>query len=180
MLMDRERSALLIVDLQPRLLPAIDAGEEVVAHAIWLAQVAARLEVPAVISEQYPQGLGHTDARVREAAPGARVVEKIHFSCADGGCLVGTAVEAAPQVVICGTECHVCVLQTALGLRALGKEVFLVAEACGSRRPQDKALALARMAGEGVRVVSREMVAFEWLGQAATDEFRDVSKRFLR
>ena len=180
MLMDRARSALLIVDLQGRLLPAIHEGEEVVSQAVWLAAVAARLGVPTVISEQYPQGLGHTDARVLEAAPGAQVVEKIHFSCAAGDCLAGSAIETSSQVVVCGTEAHVCVLQTVLGLRAQGRAVFLVAEACGTRRPADKALALARMAGVGVHIVSREMVAFEWLGRAATEEFRDISKRFIR
>lgn len=180
MLISREHSALLIVDLQPRLLPAIHEGEAVVVEAIWLARLAGRLAVPTVISEQYPRGLGHTDPRVIAAAPGARVVEKVHFSCADGGCLEGSAVDAAAHVVLCGTESHVCVLQTAVGLRRRGKQVFLVAEACGSRRPTDKALALARMAGEGVVVVSREMVAFEWLGQAATEEFREISREFLR
>ncbi|MCB1916183.1 MAG: isochorismatase family protein [Rhodocyclaceae bacterium] len=180
MLMQRKGAALLIVDLQQRLLPAIDDGEAVIGHAVWLAEVAARLGVPTVVSEQYPQGLGHSDPRVLEAAAGAAVVEKLSFSCAADGCLAGTPIDAASQVVVCGTESHVCVLQTAIGLRAAGKAVFLVAEACGSRRPSDKALALARMAAAGIAVVSREMVAFEWLARAGSDEFREISKRYLR
>ena len=180
MLIDRSQSALLIVDLQARLLPAIDHGDEVIEHALWMARVAARLKVPTVVTEQYPEGLGHSDARVLYAATGAQVVEKLHFSCAAGGCLDGTAIDSAKQVVILGTEAHVCVLQTALGLLGQGKEVFLVAEASGSRRASDKALALQRLTADGVRVVSREMVAFEWLGKAGNDEFREISKRFLR
>lgn len=180
MLIDRNQSSLLVVDLQGRLLPAIHEGEEVIAQAVWLARVAARLAVPTVVSEQYPRGLGHTDPRVLEAAPGARVVEKIHFSCAADGCLTDSAVDARPQVVVCGTEAHVCVLQTVLGLRQQGKQVFLVAEASGSRRPSDKALALQRMAALGVQIVSREMVAFEWLARAATEEFREISQAFIR
>ena len=180
MLMKREGAALLIVDLQGRLLPAIHDGEAVIAEAVWLARVAARMGVPTVVSEQYPKGLGHTDPRVLEAAEGARVVEKLPFSCASDGCLAGTAIDAATQVVVCGTESHVCVLQTALGLVEAGKSVFLVAEACGSRRASDKAAALSRMAAAGVTIVSREMVAFEWLGQAGSDEFRAISRDFLR
>ena len=82
--------------------------------------------------------------------------------------------------MLTGTEAHVCVLQTALGLRALGKEVFVVAEAVGSRRATDKDLALARLRQEGCRIVSCEMVAFEWLHKAGTDVFRQISREFLR
>ena len=82
--------------------------------------------------------------------------------------------------VVAGTESHVCVLQTVLDLRAQGKEVFVVADAVGSRKPSDKELALARMRSHGVQIVSREMVAFEWLRQAGTDTFREISREFLR
>ena len=71
-------------------------------------------------------------------------------------------------------------LQTALGLLALGKEVYVVAEAVGSRRSDDKALALERLRQEGCRIVSREMVAFEWLHRAGTEQFRQISREFLR
>ena len=84
------------------------------------------------------------------------------------------------QIVLTGTETHVCVLQTALDLLALGKEVFVVAEAVGSRRLTDKELGLARLRQEGCRIVSREMVAFEWLRKAGTDMFRQISREFLR
>jgi nicotinamidase-related amidase len=79
-----------------------------------------------------------------------------------------------------GVEAHVCVLQTALELVEEGKEVYVVADAVGSRRTLDRDLALWRMREEGVRVVSREMVVFEWLGEAGTPLFRDVSREFLR
>ena len=84
------------------------------------------------------------------------------------------------QIVLTGTETHVCVLQTALDLLSLGKEVFVVAEAVGSRRLTDKELGLARLRQEGCRIVSWEMVAFEWLRQAGTDIFRQISREFLR
>ena len=84
------------------------------------------------------------------------------------------------QFVVCGTETHVCVLQTVMGLLAAGREVFVVDEAVGSRRPRDKALGLGRMERAGAVIVSREMVAFEWLQRGGTDLFRDVNRDFIR
>jgi nicotinamidase-related amidase len=112
--------------------------------------------------------------------PPEHVLEKIHFSAHADGCLDGQVAMARPQVILTGIETHVCVLQTALGLLAAGKEVYVVEEAVGSRRPSDKALALARMRGEGCRIVSREMVVFEWLHKAGTDMFKAISKEYLR
>lgn len=179
MLMDSGKSSLLVVDVQERLLPSINEGEAVLRNCIWLAGVARRLEVPIVVSEQYPTGLGATAPALLEAA-GAQVVEKVHFSCVADGCLVGTAVEARRQVVVVGTEAHVCVMQTVLELRWQGKEVFVVADAVGSRKPADRDAALARMRAHGVEIVTREMVAFEWLKRSANDLFREVNRDFIR
>ncbi|ERI52180.1 hypothetical protein N878_20175, partial [Pseudomonas sp. EGD-AK9] len=87
---------------------------------------------------------------------------------------------ARRQFVVMGAETHVCVLQTVLGLLAAGREVFVVDEAVGSRTPRDKALGLARMQRAGATIVSREMVAFEWLEQAGSELFRQVSREFIR
>lgn len=180
MLMDRNHSTLLIVDIQERLLPHIEDWQRILENAQWLTRVAQRLGVPVMASEQYPKGIGHTRAELASLLPAGAIVEKLHFSCAAAQCLTGLAGSERRQVVICGVESHVCVLQTALDLRWQGKEVFVVAEAVGSRRAADRDLALARMRGHGVEIVSREMVAFEWLKQAGNDEFRDVSTNFLR
>ena len=110
----------------------------------------------------------------------APVVTKTHFSCVADGCLDGTAVDSRRQVVVVGTEAHVCVLQTVLELRWQGKEVFVVADAVGSRKPADREAALARMRSHGIEVVTREMVAFEWLHESATDLFREVNRDFIR
>lgn len=180
MLMERARSVLLVVDLQERLMPVIDGGAEVVDHAGWLCRLAGRLRVPVVISEQYPQGLGPTLEAIRKVAVEAETVSKQHFSCVAAGCLAATRLVAAEQVVVCGAEAHVCVLQTAMELRREGKAVFVVAEAVGSRRASDKELALARMRSHGIDIVSREMVAFEWLGRADDPGFREINREFLR
>ncbi|MCV6340164.1 isochorismatase family protein, partial [Pseudomonas aeruginosa] len=84
------------------------------------------------------------------------------------------------QFVVCGSEAHVCVLQTVLDLLGRGREVFVVEEAIGSRRSSDKALAVERMRQAGAMIVSREMVAFEWMERAGSDRFREISRNFIR
>lgn len=180
MLIERDKSALLVVDIQERLLPHIHDGQAVLDNAVWLVKVAQRLGVPVMVSEQYPKGIGPTVAVLRGLTFPENVAEKLHFSCIAAKCLERLPGAERPQVVVAGTESHVCVLQTVLDLRARGREVFVVADAVGSRRPSDKELALARMRGHGIEIVSREMVAFEWLKQAGTDLFREVSREFLR
>lgn len=182
MLMKRDKSVLLLVDVQERLAPAIHEGGRVTAHCAWLASVAARVGVPVVVTEHFPDKIGATVEGVREAAEraAARVVSKCHFSAQAEGCLDGTEVELRRQIIVCGMEAHVCVQQTALDLRWAGKEVFIVAEACGSRDPLQRELAFARMRGHGIEIVSGEMVAFEWLQRGGTDLFREVHKDFIR
>ncbi|ABM62935.1 isochorismatase family protein [Halorhodospira halophila] len=169
-LIDPARSALLLVDLQERLLPAIDGGEQVVAAADWLAGVAHELELPIHATEQYPERLGATAGPVARWVPASQCHTKMHFSWAQDPSRAG--VRLPEQVIIAGTEAHVCVLQTALGLQQLGHQVFAVAEAVGSRRAADRDLALARMRQAGVVIVGAEMVAFEWLQRAGTETFR--------
>jgi nicotinamidase-related amidase len=180
MLIDRDNSALLAIDIQERLLPHIEGWQRLVENALWLARLAQRLGVPVMASEQYPKGIGHTHAELAALLPAGAIGEKLHFSCAAAQCLPGLPGSERRQIVVCGIESHVCVLQTVLDLRWQGREVFVVAEAVGSRRATDRELALARMRGHGVEIVSREMVAFEWLRQAGSEEFREVSRNFLR
>lgn len=181
MLIDARKSCLLVVDVQERLLPAIHEVERVVENVAWLMSVASELEVPILVSEQYPRGLGHTAPELRELIPEGALMEKLHFSCAAAPeCRDRILGLEREQIVLAGLEAHVCVLQTALGLLREGCEVYVVADAVGSRRPRSAELGLERMRDEGARVVDREMVAFEWLGRAGTDQFRDLSRRFLR
>jgi nicotinamidase-related amidase len=180
MLLTAEHSLLLVVDIQERLAPAINGGQAVLENTLWLARVAQRLEVPVLATVQYPQGLGPLVPELAALLPREAVVEKSHFSAVAEGCLDALPDYARRQVVLAGTETHVCVLQTALDLIARGKEVFVVAEAVGSRRPEDKALALERLRQHGAQIVSREMVAFEWLHRAGNDRFRQISREFIR
>ena len=173
MLIRRDASLLLVVDIQERLAPAIFDSERVTANSVRLLEGARRLGVPAFVSEQYVRGLGPSVAAIRDAAAEATFFEKTHFSCAaEPGVVDRLRAAQRPQVILTGTETHVCVLQTALGLQAAGFQAFLVADAASSRTPENRAAAIDRLRAAGVGIVTTEMVLFEWLHRAGTDEFR--------
>ena len=179
-LLRRERSHLVVVDLQERLLPAIHAGEAALRRACILVEAAGRLDVSVTVTEQYPRGLGPSVAPLRDVLPAAaRMVEKITFAATGApdfaARVAGLRASGRDQVVVCGTEAHVCVLQTALGLLASGLAVFVAADAIGSRAPESVATAMTRLVQAGCVAVTTEMVVFEWLERAGTDTFRGVS-----
>ncbi len=180
MLMNRERSVLLVIDVQERLAPAIQDGQRVVDNCVWLARVAERVGVPVVVTEHWPDKIGGTVASLKEVTGTAHYVSKQCFSAHSEGCLDGTPLDNRRQVIMCGTEAHVCVQQTALDLRWAGREVFVVADACGSRDPGNRDLGFERMRGHGIEIVTREMVAFEWLQRGGTDLFREINRDFIR
>lgn len=180
MLLDANHSTLLIIDIQERLFPVIEQRQALLDHADWLLRIARRLDVPVLASEQYPSGLGPTLGQLRERLYEVELVEKIHFSALRDGALLHRMGGERKQFVVCGCETHVCVLQTVLDLLEQGREVFVVADAVGSRRAEDKALALERMRQAGAWIVSREMVVFEWLERAGTELFREISREFIR
>lgn len=177
MLLDASRSHLIVVDVQQRLLPAILDGEHLLQRIAVLLQGAQRLNVPVTVTEQYPKGLGPTVGAVSEALPpGAVVLPKLSFSAArDSAIVERLKSQGRDQLVICGTEAHVCVLQTALGFRASGFEVAVVSDAISSRAAASVSAACARLIHAGCQWVTTEMVIFEWLAQAGTDDFRALS-----
>jgi nicotinamidase-related amidase len=179
MRMHRERSQLLIIDLQEKLLPHVCNPETVTSNCLNAIRMAKRLDVPMTISEQYPKGIGPTVEVVRETAGNAApVFEKLHFSCMHDEVmrqhLVRLRDSGRYQVVLVGVESHVCVMQTALDLIAAGYETFVVADAVSSRTDQNRELALHRMRQAGAIITEIESVMFEWLGLAGTPEFRDL------
>jgi len=175
MLIRRPDSLLLVVDIQQKLAPAIHDSERVVANSVRLLDGARQLGVPAFVSEQYVKGLGPSLEAIRAAAVDARFFEKTHFSCAaEPGVIDLLRAAKRPQIILTGTEAHVCVLQTAFGLLAAGFEVYLVADAASSRTPENRSAAVERMRAAGIGIVTTEMVLFEWLHQAGTDDFRQL------
>lgn len=180
MLLNQAHGHVMIIDVQERLVPAMHESERMVERCAVLMQAAARLGLPVTVSEQYRKGLGATVPRLDTVKGDAAVIEKLHFSCAADPALAARARELAAagrrQIVIGGIESHVCVLQTALGFKAVGLDVFVVEDAVTSRAPASIATALERLRAAGVCVVNTEMVLFEWLHKAGTPEFKDISK----
>lgn len=172
-----ELSALLIVDVQEKLVGAMHEPDQMIANCDRLGEAALALDVPILVSEQYPQGLGPTVNALSRLAGSAGPVAKVHFSCfADDEYRERYALLARTQPIIVGIEAHVCVLQTALDLVGKGQTPIVVADAITSRVEASKSLALDRLRANGVEVVSAEMVIFEWLHTAQNPAFRAVSK----
>jgi nicotinamidase-related amidase len=167
---------LLVIDMQERLLPAIDRHEAVTARAATLIRAARILDIPLLWSEQYRKGLGETVAPIREAiGDAATPMEKLSFGCL-GDDAQKRAIENAGrrQLILCGIETHVCVMQTALLAIGQGYEVFLAEDALGSRRADDRDVALRRMAQAGAAPASVEMLIMEALGEAGTPQFKAI------
>ena len=180
-LVQRGRSALAVIDMQERLMPAIADADAVTRAAGILIEAARHLEVPVVVTEQYPKGLGPTVETIAGRLPnGARVVEKMTFSAARNldfaAHLEGLKADGRDHIVVCGVESHVCVMQTAADLSAQGYGVHIVADACSSRARASKDAALARFDALDISCVTTEMVLFEWLETAGTPEFKALSR----
>jgi nicotinamidase-related amidase len=194
-LLSRDHSCLLIVDVQERLLPTISGHQSLLRSVQLMVDAAQLLNVPVIVSEQYPKGLGPTvsDLRINHDSPEYHRFEKLRFSAVEGfrdwlsasapsshsessGSLQTSGVRDVRQVVICGIESHVCVLQTALDLLNSDICVFVVEDAVGSFEQQTAESAVRRMSDSGATIVSAESVVFEWCETAAAAEFRTLSQ----
>ncbi|MDX1392642.1 MAG: hydrolase [Rheinheimera sp.] len=181
MLLHPLQSQLLLIDMQQKLAPAIADAKDIEQAAAWMLQVALQLDIPIWATEQYPQGLGPTLPALAELIAPAQLLQKMHFSALKEPHIASRlACTERRQIVLMGTEAHVCVLQSALDLLSLGYQVFVVTEAVGSRTVENKQLALSRMQQAGAQIISKEMAAFEWLQRCGTDSFRQISKGWIR
>jgi nicotinamidase-related amidase len=174
-----EHSLLLVVDVQERLAAAMDqdALQRVLKNAGILLESAHALSVPVIVTEQYVKGLGPTVAALKEKTGNATFHEKISFSCCGNDAFISQLRQSGRrQVVVCGTETHVCVLQTVLDLLQEGFIVHLVKDAVMSRAPANRDTAIEAMTLAGAVPTCAESVAFQWLKVAGTEVFRQVSK----
>lgn len=171
-LIDLERSLLLLIDFQTRLMPAMHDAEATLRNAGRLLETAGMLGVPCLLTEQNPAGLGPTVAQL--PVGDATVVPKQSFgACGEAG--FADRIPANAQVIVAGVEAHVCVLQTVLELLDAGHEVHVASDAIESRRPESKKTAIRRMERHGAEIVTTEMVLFEWLRTARHPRFREVA-----
>lgn len=177
LLLNRNETALLIIDIQERLLPAMADPDGVITNTGKLISACHILNVPIILTEQYPKGLGPTDSRLISLLGGGySPFEKTTFSCC-GDNAVNSAIKsvAAKQILLCGIETHVCVLQTALDFFQNGFKVHVAADAVSSRTGDNKTIALHRMAASGITVTCTESAIFELLERAGTPRFKEVS-----
>ena len=177
MLYEASRNVVVVVDIQERLAPAIHDVATVIAKSSILVQTARMFSVPVIASEQYPKGLGKTIPELAEHLPPDSIVEKIEFSAAANPVFSNRLADIGRRdVILCGIEAHVCVLQTALDLLGQGHNVTIAADAVNSRRPIDAETALKRADNAGATIATTEMVAFEWLRRADHPDFKAVSR----
>lgn len=170
--LDRRTSLLLLVDLQGRLHPAIEEGPAALREAQRLAKLAGLFGVPVWATEHCPDRIGPLLPEL------AALSETIFHKTSFDACRTPAFRDALPadrtDIVICGYEAHVCVMQTALGLRALGRRVWAVRDAMGSRRAASKEAALARLARAGAEIITTEMAGFEWAEDATDPRWRSL------
>ncbi|CAM3731119.1 isochorismatase family protein [Polynucleobacter arcticus] len=168
---DSQISVLILIDLQGRLMPAIEHGEEVLNQCIRTAKIAQLLDIPIIGTEQSPSSLGSNIEAIQSLC--SKTMSKEYFNaCADG--LIEELPQNRRQCILMGCETHVCLMQTALKLINAGYDVSVVVDGVGSRRALDKQVALDRLQIAGVRLVSAEMLAFEWLKSAKNPAFKEV------
>lgn len=168
-------AVLVVVDVQEKLFPVIRDNEALARRIRTLMEGARLLGVPVIVTEQYTKGLGKTIPALREAAEGATVLEKLAFSCGrDDGFTQALRDTERRQVILCGIETHICVMQTALDVIAQGWDAFVVTDATGTRLPQSQPVGLERMRAAGAIPTTTEGVLFELMERCDHDAFKSI------
>lgn len=174
-----ERCALIVVDIQEKLLPPIFEKERLLRNAQLLIRLAGVLKIPTLLSTQYSRGLGSTVPGIASLLPDTDPIEKSVFSCF-GSDVFCSALKRLPGnrsiVILCGMESHICVAQTALAALREGYLVHVASDAVSSRTEWNWKIGLDRMRAGGAVISSTEMVIYEALGSAGTPAFRDMLK----
>ncbi|MHC4398336.1 MAG: hydrolase [Planctomycetota bacterium] len=174
-LMSPGDTALLVVDMQEKLLPAIAGSDRVTWNVRRLIDGAKILGLSVAATEQYPKGLGSTVPELAERL--GPTPSKLSFSC--GECFeIFDSLESrgVHKILVCGVEAHVCVQQTVLDLLAGAWRVYVAVDAVGSRYEVDYRTSLGRMDSAGATLTTTEAALFEWCERAGTPEFRQISR----
>lgn len=172
----REKTAAVCVDYQERILPAMTDPETLLQNTVKLLKSLRVLGVPVYLTQQYTKGLGDTVAPIREAAGTSEHLEKLTFSAYPQLREKLLPPEQQPYVLLCGIESHICVLQTAMDLKAHGYQAYLVADCLSSRKPADHRMALERAKQEGILLTTCEATLFELLAAAGTPDSKAIQK----
>lgn len=176
-ILKKENTALLIIDIQERILGVIRKNQMVVENTQKLIRGAKIFGLPIYYTEQYPKGLGETIRDIKAELEDNTAVQKMTFSCSGAENLFQIFQEKnITQIVVCGIESHVCVQQTVLDLLHLGVQVNVPADAVSSRKKLDYNTALDRMRTHGAEITTTESILFELLEVCGTPEFKAISK----
>ena len=176
--LDKQEAVLVIVDIQERLAAVMGERKKVIDNCLHLIEVSKLLNIPILLNEQYPKGLGPTVNEIREALRPYEPLEKVTFSCCRGGSFLNVlAASGRKKVILAGMETHVCVLQTVIDLLKAGYPVHVVKDATCSRTPDNFTAGTEFMRDAGAVITCTETVLFQLLEKAGTDEFKAISKR---
>jgi nicotinamidase-related amidase len=177
MRIEREKSIGLIIDVQDRLFPVMDGKENFLSNCTRLIEGLQILGIPMIVTQQYTKGLGSTVNEISSLFLHFSPIEKNTFSCMDEPVFaMHLSNSGKTNVIICGIESHVCVLQTAVDLRENGYDPIVIADCISSRNPEEKQIALNRFLLEGIRISTTESILFELTRSAGTAEFKAISK----
>ena len=173
----KENTIALIIDIQERLFPVMVEKEKLLSNCKTLIQGLNELKIPQIISQQYTKGLGNTLEEIKSIIPDFEFIEKRDFSCCDEPIILNKLKHLkAKNVILCGIESHVCVLQTAVDLKEAGLNPIVVMDCVSSRTIENLELAKERFRFEGIMMTSYESILFELTRSSAASEFRAISK----
>lgn len=176
-MLDLENTVLVIIDVQDKLATVMSDKEELFLNLKKLIRGAQALEVPIIVTEQYPQGLGRTVPELAHFLSDVQPIAKLSFSCCgEEGFLREIKTLNRRQILIAGIESHVCVYQTVVDLLGIGYEVQVVGDAVSSRTARNKTIALDKMRSAGAGITSTEMALFELLKVAHGEVFKEISR----
>ncbi|MFQ3573933.1 MAG: hydrolase [Thermodesulfovibrionales bacterium] len=177
-IINKENSALMIIDIQERLANVMKHRDEVIKNTLHLIDLSKLYDIPIIVTEQYPKGLGKTVPEITQRLNNYTALEKITFDCCLDDEIKKTILSLnKTHLIITGMETHICVLQTTLSLLQMGYHCHLVCDAVCSRTKQNWKTGLSLMDKAGAVITSTEIVLFQILQRAGTEEFKTISKK---
>ena len=176
MLIDRNQSLVMVIDVQERFIPHIYKIDRIIKRIELLLKAAKLLDIPVITSEQYPKGLGATVASLQAQIEGSTCLPKTEFSCWRNDDLQNAIKASGKQhIILTGIEAHVCVMQTAIKLKENGYNVFVAKDTLSSRHKDSTKLAIKRMENHNIEIVNCEMVVTEWCESSSHPAFKEIS-----
>lgn len=176
--LDKDNAAFVIIDIQDRLAAAMKTKDEVINNCLHIIELCKMINMPLIVTEQYPKGLGQTVKEIREALPIYQPLEKLSFNCCEEPVFMNEIRNLKRKnIIVTGMETHICVLQTCIGLLNEGFNVHLVQDGVSSRAKKNWKTGVEFMRDSGAVITCTETVLFQLLKTAGTDEFKAISKR---